>query len=70
MSKPRVFVTRIIPDKGLDLVKDFCEVDLWTDDLPPDRDELLIRVKGVDGLLCLLTEKLGGKLVKCSLFGG
>ena len=63
MSKPRVFVTRIIPDKGLDLVKDFCEVDLWTDDLPPDRDELLIRVKGVDGLLCLLTENIDDEVM-------
>ena len=58
MSKPKVFVTRVIPDKGLDLVKDFCEVDLWTDDLPPARDEILKRVRGVDGLLSLLTDKI------------
>ena len=63
MSKPRVFVTRIIPDKGLDLVKDFCDVDLWTDDLPPSRDELLKRVKGVDGLLCLLTENIDSEVM-------
>jgi len=63
MSKPKVFVTRIIPDKGLDLVKDFCEVDLWTDDLPPDRDELLRRVKDVDGLLCLLTERIDNEVM-------
>jgi glyoxylate reductase len=63
MAKPKVFVTRIIPDKGLDLVKEFCEVDLWTDDLPPNRDELLKRVKGVDGLLCLLTENVNGEVM-------
>jgi len=56
MSKPRVFVTRIIPDKGLDLIKDFCDVDLWTDDMPPSREIILKRVQGVDGLLCLLTD--------------
>ena len=64
MSKPRVFVTRVIPDKGLDLVKDFCDVDLWTDDLPPSRDELLKRVKGVDGLLCLLTERIDSEVME------
>ncbi|HKJ37340.1 MAG TPA: D-glycerate dehydrogenase [Anaerolineales bacterium] len=64
MSKPKVFVTRIIPDKGLDLVKDFCDVDLWTDDLPPSRDELLKRVKGVDGLLCLLTERIDSEVME------
>ncbi|HSM72638.1 MAG TPA: D-glycerate dehydrogenase [Anaerolineales bacterium] len=63
MSKPKVFVTRIIPDKGLDLVRDFCEVDLWTDDLPPSRDELLKRVKDIDGLLCLLTETIDGEVM-------
>ncbi|HAV77210.1 MAG TPA: D-glycerate dehydrogenase [Anaerolineae bacterium] len=63
MSKPKVFVTRIIPNKGLDLVMDFCDVDLWTNDLPPSRDELLKRVKGVDGLLCLLTENIDSEVM-------
>ena len=63
MAKPKVFVTRIIPDKGLDMVKEFCEVDLWTEDLPPDRDELLKRVKGIDGLLCLLTEDINAEVM-------
>lgn len=63
MSKPKVFVTRIIPDKGLDLVKDFCEVDLWTDELPPSREELLRRIRGMDGLLCLLTDKVDGEVM-------
>jgi len=63
MSKPKVFVTRVIPDKGLDLVKDFCDVDLWDGELPPSRDELLQRVQGVDGLLCLLTDKVDGEVM-------
>lgn len=58
MAKPRVFVTRIIPDKGLDLVKDFCDVDVWTDDMPPGRDALLERIRGVDGILSLLTDRI------------
>ncbi len=30
MSKPKVFVTRVIPEKGLEIVREFCEVDLWS----------------------------------------
>ncbi|HJR79401.1 MAG TPA: D-glycerate dehydrogenase [Anaerolineales bacterium] len=56
MAKPKVFVTRIIPDKGLEIIRDFCEVDLWPDELPPSRVELLLHVHGVEGLLCLLTD--------------
>ena len=63
MSKPKVFVTRVIPDKGLELIKDFCEVDLWESELPPSRDELMHRVQGVDGLLCLLTDKVDGEVM-------
>jgi glyoxylate reductase len=57
-SRPRVFVARRIPDEGLDLVRSACEVDLWEDELPPPRDELLRRVAGVDGVLTLLTDRV------------
>ena len=63
MTKPRVFVSRIIPDEGLDAVRAACEVDLWTDELPPPRDELLRRVSGVDGLLSLLTDTVDDELL-------
>jgi glyoxylate reductase len=61
--KARVFVARAIPDEGLDPVRDACEVDLWTDELPPPRDELLRRVSGVDGLLSLLTDRVDDELL-------
>lgn len=63
MSKPKVFVTRVIPDKGLDMIRDFCKMDLWPDELPPSRAELLQHVRGVDGLLCLLTDKINGEVM-------
>lgn len=63
MQKPKVFVTRAIPEKGLELVRDVCDVDLWADELPPSREELLQHVRGVDGLLCLLTDKIDGELM-------
>jgi len=63
MSKPKVFVTRVIADKGLDLVKDFCELDLWQEELPPSRAELLKRVRGVEGILSLLTDKIDGEVM-------
>ena len=63
MSKPKVFVTRVIPEKGLELIRDFCEVNLWHDELPPSREELLKRVRGVDGLLSLLTDKIDGDVM-------
>jgi glyoxylate reductase len=63
MAKPKVFITRIIPDKGLDLVRDFCDVDLWTDEMPPSRAELLKHVQGMDGILSLLTDRIDGEVM-------
>ena len=61
--RPRVLVTRVIPDEGLDPLRGACEVDLWPDELPPPRDELLRRVTGVDGILSLLTDRVDDELL-------
>ncbi len=63
MNKPRVFVTRPIPDRGLDVIKNFCDADVWTDELPPSRDVLLERVRGVEGIVSLLTDRIDGEVM-------
>jgi lactate dehydrogenase-like 2-hydroxyacid dehydrogenase len=55
-DRPRVFVARIIPDDGLRPVTESTDADIWQEDLPPPRDELLRRVAGCDGVLTLLTD--------------
>lgn len=63
MSKPKVFVTRDIPDRGLRMVRSFCRAEVWPEETPPARDVLLKRVAGVDGLLCLLTDQVDGAVM-------
>ncbi len=58
MTKPRIFVTRIIPEKGLEMVRQEAEVEVWQDPLPPPYQTLAQKAKGVDALLCLLTDKI------------
>ncbi|XP_028263349.1 glyoxylate reductase/hydroxypyruvate reductase [Parambassis ranga] len=63
---PRVYVTRQIPPEGLKVLKESGQVqfELWdSDDVPVPRKELLQKVKGVDGLLCVLTEKIDAELL-------
>ena len=62
-DRPRVLVTRRIPDAGLSAVRGVADVDLWDEELPPPRDVLLDRVRGVDGLLSLLTDRVDGALL-------
>jgi glyoxylate reductase len=63
MGKPKVYVTRRIPEDGLDLLRQTCEVEVWAGDMPPAREVLLGGVRGVDGLLCLLTDAIDGELM-------
>ena len=63
MSKPKVFVTRVIPAKGLDLIKEFCDADVWEDELPPGREEIIRHARGMDGLLSLLTDRIDGEVM-------
>ncbi|MBI5298299.1 MAG: D-glycerate dehydrogenase [Chloroflexi bacterium] len=63
MKKPKVFVTRAIPNRGLDLVLEFCDADVWPGELPPSREELLERVRGVDGLVTLLTDRIDSEVM-------
>jgi glyoxylate reductase len=63
MSKPRVFVTRLILEPGLNLIKDSCEAEVWPDELPPSRVEILTHIAGVEGLLCLLTDRIDAEVM-------
>lgn len=63
MNKPRVFVTRIIPEAGLKMVLDASNAEVWPDELPPPRNILLEKVRGVVGLLPLLTDRIDGEVM-------
>jgi phosphoglycerate dehydrogenase-like enzyme len=63
MPGARVFVTRLISQKALDLIQESCDADVWSGELPPTRDELLTRIKGREGLLCLLTDRIDAQVI-------
>lgn len=61
--RPRVFVSRKMRDAGLNLVLEFCDADVWDEEMPPARDVLLEKVRGVDGLLTMLTDRVDAELL-------
>ena len=66
MGKPRVFVSRIIPDAGLDLIRAYCDATIWQEELPPPRETLLRETRDADGLVSLLTDRIDGELMDAS----
>lgn len=63
MSKFQVLVTRIIPDSGLEILADLCDLDIFEGETPIPRDILLKRIKGKDGLLSLLSDRIDGEVM-------
>ena len=57
-GKPKVAVTRIIPEAGLRMVREATEMRLWEDELPPSPAQLLDLLHGCDGAITLLTDRV------------
>ncbi len=67
----RVFITRSIELKAFVAMTETAKtlgatVDLWPEDSPIPRAELLRRVQGIDALYCLLTEKIDSELMEAA----
>lgn len=56
--KPKVFVTRQIPDVGLEKIRRATDAEIWPEPLPPPYETLRQRIADCDGLVALLTDKI------------
>ena len=63
MPRPRAFVSREIFSDAYKMIEAEADTELWEEELPPPRDTLLSKVEGINGLLCLLTDKVDAELM-------
>ena len=73
MDKKKVYVTRRIPDEAIELLQKHFDVEINPRDRVLLRGELLEKVKGKDGVLCLLTDIIDKAVIdaagsKCKIF--
>jgi glyoxylate reductase len=59
----KVFVTRAIAEKALATVRQAADTEVWPEDRAIPREVLLEKVRGMAGLLCLLTDPIDGTLM-------
>jgi glyoxylate reductase len=59
----KVFVTRRLPGDALERLAAEHDVEVWPEQLPPGRDELLSRAPELEGLLSLLTDSVDAELI-------
>jgi glyoxylate reductase len=62
----KVFVTRRLPGGALDRLAAEHDVEVWSQQMPPGREELLARAPELDGLLSLLTDPVDSELIEAA----
>jgi glyoxylate reductase len=67
MTKYKAFVTRQIPQAGLDSLASTVDLEVWPGELPPPYETLAEKVRQVDGLLCLVTDRIDRQLMESAL---
>ncbi len=73
METPNVYVTRMVPEPGIELLRQNCKVEINPEDRILTREELLEKVKGRDAVLCLLTDIIDEEVLEtagrqCKIF--
>ena len=61
--KPRVLITRVLPEPALEVVRQVCEVQLDPLDQPLTPAALRQAVIGKQGVLCLVTDRLDAQVL-------
>lgn len=61
--KPNIFITRSIPETGLQLLRERVDVAVFEEDRQIGKHELIDRVQGMDALLCLLSDPIDAEVI-------
>jgi glyoxylate reductase len=63
MTKPKVYVTRHLPELAWNELDKHCNIEIWDYETPPPYEILMQNVRDKVGLLCLLTDKIDANLM-------
>jgi glyoxylate reductase len=64
MSKPKVFVSRIIAQEALDKIAEVAEIEVWQAELPPPYETMLEKAGDCDGVVTMLSDKMDAAAIE------
>ena len=64
MSRPKVFVTRLMDQEALDAIDAGAEMAVWPDDAPPSPEQLREALRDVDGVLTNIMDRVDAAAVE------
>jgi len=63
LARPRVYITRTIPEAGMNVLRTYCDIEVNPEESPPTKEELEKRLQDKDALLCLVTERIDKEII-------
>ncbi|MGB9683542.1 MAG: glyoxylate reductase [Candidatus Bathyarchaeales archaeon] len=62
MAKPKVYVTRELPERGLKIIRERFEAEVWPEYGPPPKETIIEKARDVDALVTLLSDKIDAEV--------
>lgn len=62
MLKPKAYITRELPERGLKTIKQHFDVEVWPEYAPPPKGVIIEKAKNVDVLVSLLSDKIDAEV--------
>ncbi len=62
MPKPKIYITRMLPERGLNVIKKYFDAEVWPDYAPPPKTVIVEKIKDVDALVSLLSDKIDAEV--------
>lgn len=62
MAKPKVYVTRELPERGMKMIKKHFDAEVWPEYGPPPKQEIIRKARNVDALVTLLSDSIDAEV--------
>jgi glyoxylate reductase len=62
MAKPKIYITRNLPERGLNIIKEYFDAEVWSDYAPAPKKVIIEKVKEVDALTPLLSDRIDAEV--------
>jgi len=62
MPKPKVYVTRMLPERGMKIIKEHFDTEVWPEYAPPPKEVIIRKAANVDALVSLLSDKIDAEV--------
>jgi len=66
MPKPKVYVTREFSERGLKIIKENFDAEVWPEYAPPPKKVIMEKAKNVDALATLLSDKIDAEVFEAA----